>query len=56
MVWRDSVGVKSSGSGLKSKIRVRGYFSSEPDLWLLRHADEPKDGETNVYGYNPALF
>ena len=25
VVWRDSVGVNSSGSGLK--IRVRGYFS-----------------------------
>ena len=30
VVWRDSVGVKSSGSGLK--IRVRGYFSSELSL------------------------
>ena len=27
VVWRDSVGVGSSRSGLK--IRVRGYFSSE---------------------------
>ena len=27
VVWRDSVGVEGSGSGLK--IRVRGYFSSE---------------------------
>ena len=27
MVWRDSVGVESSRSGLK--IRVRGYFASE---------------------------
>ena len=30
VVWRDSVGVKSSGSGLK--IRVRGYFSPELSL------------------------
>ena len=30
VVWRDSVGVESSGSGLK--IRVRGYFSSELSL------------------------
>ena len=30
VVWRDSVGVKSSVSGLK--IRVRGYFSSELSL------------------------
>ena len=27
VVWRDSVGVESSGSGLK--IIVRGYFTSE---------------------------
>ena len=26
-------------------------YSSEPDLWLLRHTDE-----TAVHGYNPALF
>ena len=30
VVWRDSVGVKSSGSGLK--IRVREYFLSELSL------------------------
>ena len=30
VVWRDSVGVESSGSGLK--IRVRGYFSLELSL------------------------
>ena len=30
VVWHDSVGVESSGSGLK--IRVRGYFSSELSL------------------------
>ena len=30
VVWRDSVGVESSRSGLK--IRVRGYFSSEFSL------------------------
>jgi len=30
VVWHDSVGVKSSGSGLK--IRVRGYFLSELSL------------------------
>ena len=30
VVWRDSVGVESSGSGLK--IRARGYFSSELSL------------------------
>ena len=30
VVWRDSVGVESSGSGLK--IRERGYFASELSL------------------------
>ena len=30
VVWHDSVGVESSGSGLK--LRVRGYFSSELSL------------------------
>ena len=30
VLWRDSVGVESSGSGLK--IRVRGYFLSEFSL------------------------
>ena len=30
VLWRDSVGVESSRSGLK--IRVRGYFSSEFSL------------------------
>ena len=43
VVWRDSVGVKSSGSGLK--IRVRGYFSSELSLVVAP-----------LGGYNPALF
>ena len=41
VVWRDSVGVESSGSGLK--IRVRGYFALELSL-LLRHTDEPQKG------------
>ena len=39
VVWLDSVGVETSRSGLK--IRVRGYFSSELSL-LLRHTDEPQ--------------
>ena len=42
VVWRDSVGVKSSGSGLKSECA--DIFSSEPDLWLLRHIDDPQRG------------
>ena len=44
MVWRDSVGVESSVSGLK--IRVRGYFASELSL-LLRHTDEPQKGRNS---------
>ena len=44
VVWRDSVGVESSGSGLK--IRVRGYFASELSL-LLRHTDEPQKGRNS---------
>ena len=51
VVWRDAVGVESSRSGLK--IRVRGYFSSE---WLLRHTDESPKGRNSCLGYNPALF
>ena len=43
MVWRDSVGVESSGSGLK--IIVRGYFASE--FSLLRHTDEPQKGRNS---------
>ena len=45
MVLRDSVGVRSSGSGLKSECA--DIFSSEPDLWLLRHTDEPQRGRNN---------
>ena len=44
VVWRDSVGVKSSGSGLK--IRVRGYFY-QSFLWLLPHTDEPQRGRNS---------
>ena len=44
VVWRDSVGVGSSGSGLK--IIVRGYFASEFSL-LLRHTDEPQKGRNS---------
>ena len=42
VVWRDSVGVRSSRSGLKSECA--DIFSSEPDIWLLRHSDEPQRG------------
>ena len=44
VIWRDSVGVESSGSGLK--IIVRGYFASEFSL-LLRHTDEPQKGRNS---------
>ena len=40
VVWRDSVGVNSSGSGLK--IRVRGYFSSEFSLVVAPYWQAPK--------------
>ena len=40
VVWRDSAGVRSSGSGIKSECT--DIFSSEPDLWLLHHTDEPQ--------------
>ena len=43
-MWRDSVGVESSGSGLK--IIVRGYFASEFFL-LLPHTDEPQKGRNS---------
>ena len=43
VVWRDSVGVEGSGSGLK--IIVRGYFASE--FSLLRHTDEPQKGRNS---------
>ena len=45
VVWRDSVCVRSSGSGLKSECA--DIFSSEPDLWLLRHTDEPQSGRNS---------
>ena len=45
VVWRDSVGVRSSRSGLKSECA--DIFSSEPDLWLLRHTDEPQRGRNS---------
>ena len=44
MIWRDSVGVESSGSGLKIIVRV--YFASEFSL-LLRHTDEPQKGRNS---------
>ena len=40
VVWRDSVGVESSGSGLE--IRVRGYFSSQLSLVVAPYWRAPK--------------
>ena len=45
VVWRDSVGVRSSRSGLKSECA--DIFSSESDLWLLRHTGEPQRGRNS---------
>ena len=45
VVWRNSVSVRSSPSGLKSECA--DIFSSEPDLWLLRHTDEPQRGRNS---------
>ena len=43
---RDSVGVESSWTGLK--IRVRGCFASDSELsLLLRHTDEPRKGRNS---------
>ena len=53
VVWRDFVDVESSRSQLKSECADIFHHSF---FWLLRQTDEPKEGETVVYGYNPALF
>ena len=45
VVWRDSVGVRSSGSGLKSECA--DIFSPESDLWLLRQTDKPQRGRNS---------
>ena len=44
VVWRDSVGVESSRSGLKSECADIFHQSF---LWLLRHTDEPQRGRTS---------
>ena len=54
VVWRDSVGVESSRSELKSECADIFHQSS---LWFsYAILTSPKEGETAVYGYNPALF
>ena len=44
VVWRDSVGVESSRSGLKSECADIFHQSF---LWLLRHTDEPQRGRNS---------
>ena len=44
VVWRDSVGVESSRSGLKSECADIFHQSF---LWLLRHTDEPQKGRNS---------
>ena len=54
MVWRDSVGVKSSGSGLESERADIFHQSLISGCYAI--LTSPKEGEIAVYGYNPALF
>ena len=50
VVWRDSVGVWSSRSG-SARIFFTRVFSG---CYVI--LTSPKEGQTAVYGYNPALF
>ena len=53
LVWRDSVGVENSRSGLKSEC---AHIFHQSFLCCYAILTSPKEGETAVYGYNPALF
>ena len=53
VVWYDSVGVESSRLGLKSECADIFHQSF---LCCYAILTSPKEGETAVYGYNPALF
>ena len=53
VVWRDSVGVESSRSGLKSECADIFHQSF---LCCYAILTSPREGETAVYDYNPALF
>ena len=44
VVWRDSVGVEGSRSGLKSECADIFHQSF---LWLLRHTEEPQKGRNS---------
>ena len=50
----DSVGVISSGSGLKAECA--DIFHQSPISGCYAILTSPKEGETAVYGYNPAPF
>ena len=51
VVWRDSVGVESQGLNQSARIFFTRVFSG-----CFALLTSPKEGETAVYGYNPALF
>ena len=54
LVWRDSVRVESSRSGLRSECA--DIFHQRLISGCYAILASPKEGETAVYGYNPALF
>ena len=54
VVWRDSVGVESSRSGLKSSECADIFHQSFLCCYAI--LTSPKEGETAVFCYNPALF
>ena len=54
VVWRDSVGVKSSGSEPKSECAAFFHQSLISGCYAILMS--LKEGETAVYGYNPAQF
>ena len=54
VVWRDSVGVKGSRSELESECADIFHQSLISGCYAI--LTSPKEGETAVYGYNPALF
>ena len=54
LVWRDSVRVESSRSGLRSECADIFHQSLISGCYAILAS--PKEGETAVYGYNPARF
>ena len=54
VVWRDSVGVKSSGSGFKDQSARIFFIRTFSGCYAI--LTSPKEGETAAYGYNPDLF